>query len=239
MKKFLEKKWLTLVYGFLLVAVGALTLTYAIIDPSVVTKVLSISIAVSLFLIGAANIVLALVAHTSDFFHTSLLTGSAAIAFGVLFCINTLLIGEFIAYLLGVFFIAFAVVSLIKFILFIVYKQNLAWIIIYGIVFAISAAAGIIILCFKEQTNQVLYGIIGSFIALAGLFEIVASTRMIILAKREQKQRQANQPIDADVIQDEPVKKEEGPVVEVEPQTIETNDPEQIAYKEEDKDSEE
>ena len=237
MKKFLEKKWLTLVYGFLLIAVGALTLTYAIINPDVVTKVLSISIAVSLFLIGSANIVLALVAHTSDFFNYSLLVGSAAIAFGVLFCINTLLIGEFIAYLLGVFFIALAVVSLIKFVLFIVYKQNLAWIIIYGFIVLICAAAGIIILCFKQQTNQVLYGIIGSFIALAGLFEIVASARIIILARREQKQREANQPVDAQVVQDEPEKEEQDQIVEV--QSIETEDPEKLPYKEDDKDSEE
>ena len=237
MKKFLEKKWLTLVYGFLLIAVGALTLTYAIINPDVVTKVLSISIAVSLFLIGSANIVLALVAHTSDFFNYSLLVGSAAIAFGVLFCINTLLIGEFIAYLLGVFFIALAVVSLIKFVLFIVYKQNLAWIIIYGFIVLICAAAGIIILCFKQQTNQVLYGIIGSFIALAGLFEIVASARIIILARREQKQREANQPVDAQVVQDEPEKEEQDQIVEV--QSIETEDPEKLPYKDDDKDSEE
>ena len=237
MKKFLEKKWLTLIYGFLLVAVGALTLTYAIINPDVVTKVLSISIAVSLFLIGSGNIVLALVAHTSDFFNSSLLVGSAAIAFGVLFCINTLLIGEFIAYLLGVFFIALAVVALIKFVLFIVYKQNLAWIIIYGFIVVICAAAGIIILCFKQQTNQVLYGIIGSFIAFAGLFEIFASARMIILAKREQKQREANQPVDAQVVQDEPVKEEQDQIVEV--QSIETGDPEKLPYKEDDKDSEE
>ena len=237
MKKFLEKKWLTLIYGFLLIAVGALTLTYAIINPDVVTKVLSISIAVSLFLIGSGNIVLALVAHTSDFFNSSLLVGSAAIAFGVLFCINTLLIGEFIAYLLGVFFIALAVVALIKFVLFIVYKQNLAWIIIYGFIVVICAAAGIIILCFKQQTNQVLYGIIGSFIAFAGLFEIFASARMIILAKREQKQREANQPVDAQVVQDEPVKEEQDQIVEV--QSIETGDPEKLPYKEDDKDSEE
>ena len=227
MKKFLEKKWLTLIYGFLLVAVGALTLTYAIINPDVVTKVLSISIAVSLFLIGSGNIVLALVAHTSDFFNSSLLVGSAAIAF----------IGEFIAYLLGVFFIALAVVALIKFVLFIVYKQNLAWIIIYGFIVVICAAAGIIILCFKQQTNQVLYGIIGSFIAFAGLFEIFASARMIILAKREQKQREANQPVDAQVVQDEPVKEEQDQIVEV--QSIETGDPEKLPYKEDDKDSEE
>lgn len=238
MKKFLEKKWLTLAYGFLLIAVGGLTVAYAIINPDVVTKVLSISIAVSLFLIGSANIVLALIAHTSEFFNSTLLVGSAAIAFGVLFCVNTLLIGEFIALLLGVFFIAFAVVALIKFVLFIVYKQNLAWIIIYGFAVAISATAGILILCFKEQTNQVLYVIIGSFVALAGLFEIIASTRIIILARREQKIRQANQPIDAAVIQDDPVQKEEGPVIDVEPQAIETNNPEQIEYKEDDKDSE-
>ena len=113
MKKFLEKKWLALAYGFLVIAVGALTIAYAIIDPSVVTTVMSISIAVSLFILGAANIALALVAHTTEFFQKSLLVGSATIAVGVLLCVNRTLIGEFIALLLGVFFIAFAVVALI------------------------------------------------------------------------------------------------------------------------------
>ena len=124
-----------------------------------------------------------------------------------------------------------------KFVLFIVYKQNLAWIIIYGFIVLICAAAGIIILCFKQQTNQVLYGIIGSFIALAGLFEIVASARIIILARREQKQREANQPVDAQVVQDEPAKEEQDQIVEV--QSIETEDPEKLPYKEDNKDSEE
>lgn len=236
MKKFLEKKWLVLAYGFLLIAVGVLTIVYAIIDQTVVTKVLSISIAVSLFLIGSANIVLALVAHTSDFFNKTLLVGSAAIAAGVLFCIDTLLLGQFIAYLLGVFFLAFALVCLIKFILFIVYKQKVAWIVIYAIVVLVSIAAGVLILCFREETSQVLYVIIGSFIALAGLFEIIGNARIIILAKREEKIREQAQPVDADAHVVENIKQEDNSeenVVEV--KQIENDEHEQLPYNEEPK----
>lgn len=233
MKKFLEKKWLALAYGFLVIAVGVLTVVYAIVDPTVVTTVLSISIAVSLFILGAANIALALVAHTNEFFQKTLLVGSAAIAAGVLFCVNRTLIGEFIALLLGVFFISFAVVALIKFILFIVYKQSVSWIILYGIFMAVAAAAGILILCFQQESNQVIYVIIGSAIALAGLFEIIASARAIIVGKRVEKELQAHQPVDADV-QAQPADVQQPDQQPVEVEVIEQQgEPAQIEQKEE------
>lgn len=233
MKKFLEKKWLALAYGFLVIAVGVLTVVYAIVDPTVVTTVLSISIAVSLFILGAANIALALVAHTNEFFQKTLLVGSAAIAAGVLFCVNRTLIGEFIALLLGVFFISFAVVALIKFILFIVYKQSVSWIILYGIFMAVAAAAGILILCFQQESNQVIYVIIGSAIALAGLFEIIASARAIIVGKRVEKELQAHQPVDADV-QAQPTDVQQPDQQPVEVEVIEQQgEPAQIEQKEE------
>lgn len=234
MKKFFEKKWLTLAYGFLVIAVGVLTVVYAIVDPTVVTEVLSISIAVSLFILGAASIALALVAHTTEFFQKILLVGSAAIAVGVLFCFKRTLIGEFISLLLGVFFISFAVVALVKFILFIVYKQSISWIILYGIFMAVAAAVGILILCFQQESNQVIYVIIGSAIALAGLFEIVASARAIIVGKRVEKELQAHQPVDGEAQVQQPAdnKPQQQPVeVEVieqqeEPAQIEQKDEE-------------
>lgn len=233
MKKFLEKKWLALAYGFLVIAVGVLTVVYAIVDPTVVTEVLSISIAVSLFILGAASIALALVAHTTEFFQKILLVGSAAIAVGVLFCVNRTLIGEFIALLLGVFFISFAVVALIKFILFIVYKQSVSWIILYGIFMAVAAAAGILILCFQQESNQVIYVIIGSAIALAGLFEIIASARAIIVGKRVEKELQAHQPVDADV-QAQPADVQQPDQQPVEVEVIEQQEePAQIEQKDE------
>lgn len=209
MRRIIENRWLTIAYGFLLVVVGVLTLVYAIINPDVVTSVLSISIAVSLFIIGAANIALAFIAHTNDFFSTSLLIGSGAIAFGVLLCIDRELIGQFIVYLLGVFFIAFAVVALIKFILFIVYRQRLGWIIIYGIVTAVAAAAGILILCFRGETVQVLYGIIGSFIILAGLFEIIVNVRSLIRHSRGEDDLAPTQPTAEQDVETEGVATEE------------------------------
>lgn len=205
MKKFLERKWLTVAYGALLVIVGVLTLVYAIINPDVVTNVLSISIAVSLFIIGVANIAVALISHTSDFFNTSLLSGSISITVGVLLCIDRTLIAQFIAYLVGIFFIAFAVVALIKFILFIVYKQKVAWIVAYGFLTALSAAAGILILCFKDQTTQVLYGIIGSVIILAGLFEIIANIRAIHYKNKEDVIEVSGEVSSEKPVQEEPV----------------------------------
>ena len=235
MKKFFEKKWLTLAYGFLVIAVGVLTVVYAIVDPTVVTTVLSISIAVSLFIIGAANIALALVAHTSEFFQKILLVGSAAIAAGVLFCVNRTLIGEFIALLLGVFFIAFATVALIKFILFIVYKEKLTWIILYGVFVAVAAAAGILILCFQQESNQVIYVIIGSAIAITGIFEIIASARAIIVGKRVEKELQAHQPVDVDADVQQPANNQNPEEKPVEVVVIEhKEEPAQIEHKDED-----
>lgn len=233
MKKFLEKKWLALAYGFLVIAVGVLTVVYAIVDPDVVTTVLSISIAVSLFILGAANITLALVAHTNEFFQKTLLVGSGAIAVGVLLCVNRLLIGEFIALLLGVFFIAFAVVALIKFILFIVYRQSVSWIVLYGVFVLVAAAAGILILCFQQESNQVIYVIIGAAIAIAGVVEIIASARAIIMGKRIEKELQAHQPVDVDA-QPQPANAQpEEPQQVVEVEAIEQQkEPAQIEQKE-------
>ena len=185
MKKLLENKWLIIVYGLLLAGVGALTLTYAIIRPEAVTVAISIALAVALFIIGLMHIIISLVAHTGDFFNTSLLLGSAAIAIGVVLCIDRTLIGQFIVYLLGAFFIAFAAIAIVKFVLFIVYKQKILWIVAYILFALVSAAIGILVLCFRNETTQVLYGIIGSFIILIGIFEIAYGIRELVNSNKK------------------------------------------------------
>ena len=179
MKKFTENKWYSVIYGGLLTLVGVLTLIFAITDITKVDAAISIGLAVSLFIIGIIHIATSLIAHTNDFFSASLLMGSIAIAFGVVLCINRALIGEFITYLLGTFFLALALVALIKFILFIVYKQKLMWIVGYGVVTLVALAAGILILIFRAESKQVLYCIIGASIILSGLLEIAVALKDI------------------------------------------------------------
>ena len=189
MKKLAQSKWFSVLYGGLLLVVGALTLVFAILDPSKVDTAISIALAVSLFIIGIVHIATALIAHTNEFFQMSLLSGSIAIAFGVVFCIDRGLIGQFITYLLGVFFLSLGLIAIIKFILFIVYKQNLAWIIMYGVMALVAVAAGILVLCFRDESKQVLYGIIGSTIILSGLLEIVLAVKAMSDAKKNGNQK--------------------------------------------------
>ena len=206
MKKFAQSKWFSILYGALLLIVGTLTLIFAIVDPSKVDSAISIALAVSLFIIGIVHIASALIAHTNEFFQMSLLLGSAAIAFGVVFCIDRGLVGQFITYLLGVFFLSLGLIAIIKFILFIVYKQNLGWIIIYAIMALVSIAAGILVLCFKDESKQVLYGIIGSTIILSGILEIVFAIKAMSDAKKNNSQK------------DEPLNVEAQPVENPQPE---------------------
>ena len=98
---------------------------------------------------------------------------------------------------------------------------------------AVAAAAGILILCFQQESNQVIYVIIGSAIALAGLFEIIASARAIIVGKRVEKELQAHQPVDADV-QAQPADVQQPDQQPVEVEVIEQQgEPAQIEQKEE------
>ena len=176
-------KWIPIVYGVLLTLVGVLTLIYAITNPAVVDTVISISIAVALFIVGIVHISFALVAHTSDFFNGEMVLGSIAIAFGVVLCVDLGLIGQFIVYLLGAFFLAFALVSIVKFVLFIVYRQSVAWIVIYIIMALVCIAIGVLVLCFRNESKQILYCFVGASIILSGLFEIILGIK--ILMKKE------------------------------------------------------
>ena len=66
-------KWMPIVYGVLLMVVGILTMIFAISDSNIVDQVISISLAGGLFLIGLLNIALSLIAHSHEFFTSSIL----------------------------------------------------------------------------------------------------------------------------------------------------------------------
>lgn len=186
-------KWMNVIYGVVIVLVGVLALIFAIKDPGVVDNVLSISIAVALFVIGIVHIATALIAHTSDFFTISLITGCVFIAFGVILCINRALIGEFIVYLLGAFCLALGVISTIKFILFIVYKQKVIWIAFYIILTLLMFGVGIFLFVYRDenQGKQILYGCISSLIILGGLFEIGLGLKPFIIKDKQDAEKEA------------------------------------------------
>ena len=186
-------KWMNVIYGVVLVIIGILSLLFAIKDPSVVDSVISISLAVGLFVIGVIHIASALVAHTNDFFTVSLITGCVFIAFGVILCIDRSLISLFIIYLLAAFCLALGFICTIKVVLFIVYKQKVSWIVCYIIIALILFGVGIFMFCYKDenQGKQILYGCIASLIILGGLFEIGIGLKPFIIKDKQDAEKEA------------------------------------------------
>ena len=172
-------KWLLIVYGVLLIAVGVTTLILAITNIDVADSALSIAAAVALFIYGIINIAMSLIARTNRFFTTSLFMGSLAIAFGVVLCIDRLLLGSIIVYLVGILLLALALICLIKAILFLAYKYKVSWIVFHFIFAALGIAGGVLILCFRAESKMVLYAAIGSIIILSGLLEIIYTIRLV------------------------------------------------------------
>lgn len=203
-----KNKWLVIVYGVLLIAIGTLTLIFAITDTSVVDKVISIALAVALFIVGLLNICSSLIAHTQEFYTASILLGSLAIAIGVVLLIDTYLIGSIIVYLLGVFLLAMGTVSLFKAVIFIITKQKVMWIVAQLIIAALAITLGVIVLCFKDESKMFLYAFIGAVIILSGITEIVFVLRNFISNKKDNKEEK---------VEENPESKEEAEEAEEEP----------------------
>lgn len=203
-----KNKWLVIVYGVLLIAIGTLTLIFAITNTSVVDKVISIALAVALFIVGLLNICSSLIAHTQEFYTATILLGSLAIAIGVVLLIDTYLIGSIIVYLLGVFLLAMGTVSLFKAVIFIITKQKVMWIVAQLIIAALAITLGVIVLCFKDESKMFLYAFIGAVIILSGITEIVFVLRNFISNKKDNKEEK---------VEESPEPKEEAEEAEEEP----------------------
>ena len=203
-----KNKWLVIVYGVLLIAIGTLTLIFAITNTSVVDKVISIALAVALFIVGLLNICSSLIAHTQEFYTATILLGSLAIAIGVVLLIDTYLIGSIIVYLLGVFLLAMGTVSLFKAVIFVITKQKVMWIVAQLIIAALAITLGVIVLCFKDESKMFLYAFIGAVIILSGITEIVFVLRNFISNKEDNKEEK---------VEENPESKEETEEAEEEP----------------------
>ena len=179
MNKLIKNKWMIIVYGILLLVGGILTMVFAITNVGVINKVLSITLAIALFVVGLLNIVTALISKTSEFFTPSLLLGSMAIAMGIVFLINQYLLGVFILYFIGALALAMAAVAIVKFILFIKFKQKGSWIAFYAVLAILAITLGVLIFVYQHRAEQVLYCVVGAVLLLTGIAEVVYGLKVM------------------------------------------------------------
>lgn len=174
-----KTKWMLVVYGITLMFVGVLTTVFALVNPGVINNVISISVGVGLCVVGAMHLVTALITKTSEFFTAALLLGSIAIACGVVFFIKRDLISQFLIYFVGVFLLSIGVVSLVKSILFIIYKQKGSWITFYIILTALAITLGVLALVYSGEAQKILYAAVGIGVTLTGIGETIYGIRVL------------------------------------------------------------
>lgn len=166
--------WLNIVYGCIIAIVGVLSIVFAVINPSVVDKVISYSLAISLFLLGILLITSSLIVSTHEFFTFQLVIGSVAIALGVVLCINTSLITNLLILFIGAFLVALGAISLVQMVLSIVYKYKPTDIIYCCTIFVLSLTLGILALVYSQsETKTVIYVIVGITIAVTGITDVI------------------------------------------------------------------
>lgn len=181
MKTFKEQKWMIIVYGVILFAIGLVDLILSILDLGSAIKIVSYCIAGGLFVIGLLHIVANLVKDTKSFFRGALALGCIAIALGVVFIVYPLMLGDFFIYFSAAFVIAISTVFLAKAIIGIKFKYKKSWIFLYFLLAAIGITLSILAFVYEgsETLKQIVYITMGALGVAVGVAAIVYGIKAI------------------------------------------------------------
>ena len=187
MKTFKEQKWMIIVYGVILFAVGLVDLILSIVDLGSAIKVVSYCIAGGLFTIGFLHIVANLIKDTKSFFRGALALGCIAIALGVVFIAYPLMLGDFFIYFSAAFVIAISAVFLTKGIIGIKFKYKKSWIFLYFLLSVVGITLSILAFVYEGHATvtRVVYITMGALAIVVGVAAIVYGIK--VLNKKEQE----------------------------------------------------
>ena len=174
---FQRYKWMGILLGVLLIIAGIATIVFGIINQSQVGLILSIIIAVILFIIGGLYLIAGCMVPLSNFFTALFLYGAIAIAIGVVLLINTSIVPLVMVYTLSIVLLALGVVYLIRAIMGIVYKSSPAWITFCFIFAVLGITLGVLSLIFKENVLMIIYIVIGSVLVISGIAQIAVTAK--------------------------------------------------------------
>ena len=181
MKTFKEQKWMIIVYGIILFAIGLVDLILSIIDLGSAIKIVSYCIAGGLFTIGLLHIIANLVKDTKTFFKGALALGCIAIALGVVFIAKPLILGDFFIYFSAAFVIAISAVFLVKGVIAAVYKYKKSWIFLYFLLATIGITLSILAFVYEGSTTvtQIVYITMGAIAIVVGIAAIVYGIKLL------------------------------------------------------------
>ena len=174
---FKRYKWAGILLGVLLVAAGVLTIVFAFVGKDNLNFLLSLVIAITLFVVGASYLVAGCMASLNNFYTSLFLYGGVAIAIGVILLVNNSIAPSVMTYTLSILLLTFGAVYLVRAILYIVAKSETK-IIIFALCLAIACIAlGIISLVFKGTMLTFIYVVFGVLLLGAGVIQVIAVTK--------------------------------------------------------------
>ena len=181
MKTFKEQKWMIVVYGIILFAIGLVDIILSIVDLGSAIRVVSYSIAGGLFVIGLLHIITNLVKDTKSFFRGALALGCIAIALGVVFIVYPTMLDGFFIYFSAAFVIAISAIFLVKGIIGIRYKYKKSWIFLYFFLAAIGITLSILAFVYEGHATlrQIVYIAMGAIAVGAGITAIVYGIKVL------------------------------------------------------------
>ena len=190
MKTLKEQKWMIIVYGVVLFAVGLIELIISIVDLASAIKVVSYTIAIGLFIIGVLHIITNLVQDTKSFFRGALFMGCVCIAVGVVFIVVPEVLGTFLIYFVASLVIALSAVFIAKAIIGIKFRYKVGWIIFYFAVATIGIVLSILGFVYIEKSSavaQVIYCVMGAVIAVIGILVLIFGIKALTKKKEAEE----------------------------------------------------
>ena len=182
-----KHKWMQIVFGGLFLAAGIAMIVIALNesnDQETIAKWLSIVYAVSLFLFGATCIFSGVFSLKNKFFDPAFIYGDLAIAIGVVLCVKTTMINDFIVIFIGTLLTTIGVVFLGEAVAMIFFKRPKVSIAAFFILGAAFLTLGILSYVWQKEALNVIYVGVGGLMCLIGLIQVIFGIVATIKAKK-------------------------------------------------------
>ncbi len=182
MKSLLAKyKWLYLVLGAVLLAVGIVTMVIAINNPGNLTRLLCIIWAVFCFIVGAFGLATELAINPKSPYFSVIIAAGLIIGFGVFLCLEEATSVLNILVLVGVPWIVVGVGSalVVKGIVLAVKKVTNYALFVSFIVGTILVTVGIISWILRDDMLTIIYIVVGSLITVAGILTVIKGVMLL------------------------------------------------------------
>ena len=225
---FSKHPWMQIIFGasFLVAGILLIILSVNSINGNIDTNLdvwLSVVLAIVFFVFGASIIMDGIFSLHEKYFNLLFVLGAVSIAFGVVLCYKSEMIGEFVMALLGSFVLAFAVIELGSAVAMIFFKKPKFFIALFFILGTILMTGGVLIIVFQDDLKQYVYTVFGGAFVLIAMFQIVFGVKNTI-SNRKNKEKEPEAIPDGVVLEVNPFEEEKQEPTQSEVPEIQNNE---------------